>query len=182
VPKLTDRLFFAIYPDAVCAARIARLAQILRVEHGLNGNPFKTERFHVTLHFLGDFPGMPQDVVSMSAKAAAAVTMAPFDIAFDRASSFGGRRGGRPFVLCGGNGSAAVTLLHTELAALLARSGVEARPERQYTPHLTLLYDDRNVAQQTVETIHWTVREFVLVHSLIGRTQHTPLGRWQLHG
>jgi len=181
VPRLSDRLFFAIYPDAVSAARIARLAQTLRVKHGLNGNPFKTERFHVTLH-LGDFPGIPQDVVAMSAKAAAAVKMAPFDIEFDRASSFGGRRGGRPFVLCGTDGIAEVTLLHAELGALLAITGVEGRLERQYTPHLTLLYDDRNVAPQTVESIHWTVREFVLVHSLLGRTQHTPLGRWQLHG
>lgn len=182
MPKLTDRLFFAIYPDAVSAARIARLAQTLRLEHGLNGSPFKTERLHVTLHFLGDFPGVPQDVVAVAAKAAAAVSMAPFEIAFDRASSFGSKPGGRPFVLRGGDGIAAVTSFHTALGALLEKTGLRCRPERQYTPHLTLLYDDRTVAEQVVETVHWTVREFVLVHSLLGRTQHTPLGRWQMHG
>jgi 2'-5' RNA ligase len=47
---------------------------------------------------------------------------------------------------------------------------------------MTLLYDDRSVAEQAVETIGWTAREFVLVHSLLGQTRHIPLGRWPLRG
>jgi len=47
---------------------------------------------------------------------------------------------------------------------------------------VTLLYDDCSVAEQAVETICWTAREFVLVHSLIGQTLHVPLARWPLRG
>ena len=50
----------------------------------------------------------------------------------------------------------------------------------QYTPHVTLFYDDRCVAEQVVETIVWTAHEFVLVHSLIGQNRHVPLARWPL--
>lgn len=50
----------------------------------------------------------------------------------------------------------------------------------QYTPHVTLPYDDRCVAEQVVETIDWTANEFVLVHSLIGQNRHVPLARWPL--
>ena len=46
-PKLTDRLFFAVFPAAQAAARMARLALQLRDEHGLHGKPLQTERFHV---------------------------------------------------------------------------------------------------------------------------------------
>ena len=49
-----------------------------------------------------------------------------------------------------------------------------------YTPHVTLLYDDRCVAEQVVETIEWAANEFVLVHSLIGQNRHVPLARWPL--
>jgi 2'-5' RNA ligase len=31
-----------------------------------------------------------------------------------------------------------------------------------------------------IEPIRWTVRDFVLVHSLRGRTMHIPLERWRL--
>lgn len=180
MPKITDRLFFAIFPDAACAARIARLAQDLRLQLGLNGNPFRTERFHVTLNFLGDFSGVPHDVVAMAATAAAAVATAPFEVAFDRASSFGGKSGGRPFVLRGGEGIAALTRFQRALGVSLTKAGLAAEKERHYTPHLTLLYDDRTIAERAVETIRWTVHEFVLVHSLLGRSQYTPLERWPL--
>jgi 2'-5' RNA ligase len=52
--------------------------------------------------------------------------------------------------------------------------------ERKFTPHVTLLYDDRMVPEQAVEPISWRVREFVLTHSLLGKTQHVELGRWPL--
>jgi 2'-5' RNA ligase len=43
-----------------------------------------------------------------------------------------------------------------------------------------MLYDGRLVAGQPVEPIRWVVREFVLVHSLLGQTRHEVLGRWAL--
>lgn len=46
----TDRLFFAIFPDAVTADRIAGAASRLRAEGGLRGRPQEASRFHVTLH------------------------------------------------------------------------------------------------------------------------------------
>jgi 2'-5' RNA ligase len=50
----------------------------------------------------------------------------------------------------------------------------------RYTPHMTLLYDDSLVTERPVETVTWTVGEFVLVHSLLGQTVHVPLARWPL--
>lgn len=63
----------------------------------------------------------------------------------------------------------------------MTATGLGRWVERNFTPHVTLLYDDRSVAPQAIEPIAWTVREFVLVHSLLGRTEHRILGRWSLN-
>jgi len=45
---------------------------------------------------------------------------------------------------------------------------------------VTPLHDGCRIGRHVVETVAWTVREFVLVYSLLGRTRHVPLGRWPL--
>lgn len=179
-PKPTDRLFFAVFPDAAAAARIAQLAQCLRDEQGLKGRPLETERFHVTLHYIGDYAGLPQDIVAAAVEAAATVEMPPFEVAFDRALSFSARPGNRPLVLRGGEGLVELAALQRTLGAALNKTGFGGRKNSQYTPHVTLLYDDCLVAERPVETVEWTVDEFVLVHSLLGRPVHVPLARWRL--
>jgi RNA 2',3'-cyclic 3'-phosphodiesterase len=180
VPRWTDRLFFAIFPDVHAAARLEQLALNLRDEHGLKGRPLATERFHVTLQHLGDYEGLPQGLVAAAVDAAAAVAMPSFEVAFDRAVSFSGRPGNLPFVLRGGNGVAALLAFQQTLGRAIERAGLGVRGRSQYTPHLTLLYDDHPVVERPIETVHWKVREFVLVHSLLGRTVHVPLARWPL--
>jgi 2'-5' RNA ligase len=180
-PKPTDRLFFAIFPDAEAAARIAALARQLQLAHGLKGQPLQTARLHVTLHHLGDFAGVPPDTVARACDAALAVAMPPFDVSFDRAASFRKPRN-CPFVLQGSEGVAAVTAFQQALGAAMKNVGLARSVESRFTPHVTLLYDDRCVAEQAIEPVAWTAREFVLVHSLIGRSLHVPLGRWPLRG
>lgn len=176
-PQPTDRLFFAIYPDPETAARIAGLAGRLRDEHGMKGRPLAAERLHVTLHHLGDYVGAPRGVVDVAIEAAAAVAKPAFDIVFDRAASFHGRPRNRPFVLRGGDG---VMAFQQALGVAMMKAGLGRWAEQHFTPHVTLLYDDLCIAEQAIEPVGWTAREFVLVHSLLGRTQHIPLARWPL--
>jgi 2'-5' RNA ligase len=179
-PKPADRLFFAIFPDASVAVRIGELAQYLRREHGLTGKPLRTERFHITLFHLGDYPGLPQGIVTAAVEAAATVALPAFEVKLDRALSFSTRERNRPFVLGGNDGVAALTAFRRALAAALDKAGLGDCAEPQYRPHVTLLYDDALVTEQPVEAVAWTVREFVLVHSLLGRAVYIPLARWLL--
>jgi 2'-5' RNA ligase len=180
-PRPTDRLFFAIYPDAATAAHIAQLAQQLRAEHGLQGKPLKPERFHVTLHHLGDYAGLPQDLVAAACGAAASVAAAPFDVTFDRVASFTSAPRNRPFILRGDGGLAALMAFQQSLGDALKKTVLGRWAKPGFTPHVTLLYDDRGVPEQAVAPVSWTAHEFVLVHSLIGQTLHVPLARWSLH-
>jgi 2'-5' RNA ligase len=175
----TDRLFFAIFPDAGAAARIARLGQALRAQHGLKGKPLATERLHVSLHHVGDYAGLPQHIVAAACRVAATVAVRPFTVEFNGAASFRGRPGNQPFVLLGDDGVVGLQALQQRLGTALDTAGLGHAVPR-YTPHVTLVYGDRPVADRAVEPVGWGVHEFVLVHSLLGRSRYIPLACFPL--
>lgn len=177
-PHPTDRVFFAVVPPAPVAQTIATRGQELRAALGLRGPLRPTTHLHVTLHHLGDFAGLPPAVVQGARAAAAGVAMTVMQARFDRAGSFSGRTGKHPFVLLGEPDSPLMQL-HAQLGSRLAAMGL-ARHERAFVPHVTLLYDARIVAPQPIDPIAWPVHDFVLIHSLLGRTQYRELGRWPL--
>jgi 2'-5' RNA ligase len=170
-----DGLFFSIFPDQAAAVRIANTAEHFRRAYGLKGAPLLTDRFHVTVHGLGNYDGLPRGVVAKAIAAGMAVKSMPFEVAFDRVTSFAGSNA---LVLCGGDGVDGLVMFHQSLAIAMWNSGLCA--SLQFMPHITLLYDGRRIEEQFIEPIRWTVRDFVLVHSLRGRTMHIPLERWRL--
>jgi len=174
----TDRLFLAIFPDPGKAAGLATLAAAQCAIHGLRGKPVPSARLHVTLFHLGDTAGLRQDVVDAASTAASRLEMAPFDLRFDQVASFAGRRDKLPFVLRARGGNAPLRALHAALAARLGEVGLGRFAAGSFEPHVTLAYDTRMVATQDVAPITWRAREFVLVHSLLGKTRHLTLGRW----
>ncbi|MGI8841889.1 MAG: 2'-5' RNA ligase family protein [Caulobacteraceae bacterium] len=177
-----DRLLFVILPDADAAAQIAGLAREKRGEHRLRGRPLAAERLHITLHHLGDYDGLPRDRVAAARRAAETVFMPTFDIVLDRTASFSHGERNRPFVLLGSDGVAALMAFQHALGGSMTRAGLGRWVKSQFTPHVTMLYDDQNVEEQTVEPVSWTAREFFLVHSQLGQTRHIVLGQWPLRG
>ncbi|MQA36835.1 2'-5' RNA ligase family protein [Rugamonas aquatica] len=183
-PELTDRIFFAVLPDAGAIARINTLTAELKAAHGMRGRAIADARLHATLCNLGDFPGMPDSLVARAGKAAALVAdaTAPFAVSFDTAQTFINRSRNRPFVLTGGDGVSGLGSLYKSLAMALLKAGLPGNPPN-YTPHLTLLYDDVTAPPQAAGPVEWTVRELVLVHSHIGQNlPYTALCRWSLQG
>jgi RNA 2',3'-cyclic 3'-phosphodiesterase len=178
-PTPTDRLFLAIFPDPHAATSIGRLAQHLCDDHRLRGKPLAADRLHVTLHHLGDYVGLRQDVVDLAVSAATGIESPSFDVVFDRVMSFK-RRHNAPLVLCGGDGVAALESFQRDLSNAIRKVGLATKAEQRFKPHVTLLYDDQAVAEHAVEPIGWAAHEFVLVHSLLGQTRHIPLARWKL--
>lgn len=172
-----DRLFFALFPDAPTAARIVEQAMALRSRHGMTAQVQDAARMHITLQHLGDFAGVPQHIVQSASTAAASVANAPFEVTFDRAVSFGGNPKALPYVLLGAENAALQTFNKT-LAAAMAKALLP--PDKTFTPHVTMLRDRVAAPETSIAPITWTVREFVLIHSLLGQTRHIPLARWTL--
>ena len=176
----TDRLFFALLPDATALSRVAALTRQLRDEYGLKAKPISPERLHVTLHHVGDFLGVPTSTMAALQRAMATLSFPTFEVSFDRVASFSGRPGKLPWVMLGNEGLAAVTAFQSQLDKALARAGVSKASRAHYTPHLTLLYGESGLDEVRIHPVTWSVQEFVLVHSLIGQGQYTLLGRWPL--
>jgi 2'-5' RNA ligase len=181
-PKLTERIFFAIAPDAAAIARIAALTTDLKIQHGMQGRPIAGAKLHCTLCNLGDFPGMPEAVIARASQAAKLVadTSAPFTASFDVAQTFINRPRNRPFVLAGGDGVIGVSALYRNLASALLKAGISGNPA-SYTPHITLLYDDATAAPHSIAPVEWSVHELLLLHSHIGQARpYNILSRWPL--
>jgi len=175
----TDRLFFAIFPDVAARERIAQIAHEVGLRHGLRGDPLRTDRFHVTLLHLGDHAGVPQGVVDAATRAAMSLDCAGFEATFDRTGGFsGGDR--KPCILLEADGDSALRDFQRALCMRLAGGGLGHFVKRNFTAHVTLRYVPTMLPIEAVAPLRWSVREFVLVHSLIGRTEYRILGRWAL--
>jgi 2'-5' RNA ligase len=165
------RLFWAALPDTETAERIAGLTQRLRCHHGLTGKPLQTSRLHVTLYHVGDdsLPP-PAELIDGLVHRASNVVMPTFSVVFDCIQSF--RNGA--FVLSGDDGVIGFDVLHQRLSDEL---DWQPRPARHFTPHMTLLYDRQRIEEQLIDPVSWTVREMVLVESLVGQTVHRHIAR-----
>jgi 2'-5' RNA ligase len=179
-PEATDRLFFAIRPDPATALRVARLAGQQLDEYGLKGRLLDTDHFHVTLLPLGDYVGLPAGLAATARDVASTIAAPAFDVVFDRAMSFSRMKRRQPLVLLGDEGVAALAAFQLTLAGAMQRTMPGGRTIGRYTPHMTMLYADRLVADHAVDAIGWTVRDFVLLHSLLGQNRHILLGQWPL--
>jgi len=179
----TDRLFFALRPDERTAARIEALAQALRREHGLRGRSLGPQRFHVTLHLVGDFVGpIPQPLLqeALAAVRVMAARASAFELAFDSVGSFTRKRRNMPLVLLGEQGLRDACDLQREVLAALVAGGLAEEPTSSFTPHLTLLYDDIPLPPCPVEPVAWRADALYAMRSLLGRGRHEVIARLPL--
>jgi 2'-5' RNA ligase len=84
-------------------------------------------------------------------------------------------------VLVNPNGCQPLTELHQRLITELAKRKLASRGDFKFVPHITLLYDGKNVPEQPVAPITWRAHEVVLVLSYLGETRYDRLRSWALN-
>lgn len=171
-------LFFTLYPDDAAAERIARLQGQIRDREGLLGKPMAKARLHISLNGLGVFAARPEQLVAEVSEAVSQIRMPSFVVALNTVTSWNGAP--RPLVIVGDEGVYGVRWLHTEIHEALAARGIGNGREPAFNPHLTLLRDPRDLAEEMIHQVEWQVREFRLVDSLQGQGRHDLLGTWAL--
>jgi len=174
VPQHRHRLFFALFPPPLVARRIAHWAE---ARFGPSGDYVRAARLHVTLDILEDFETFPKDIAERLVEAGHAVAADPFMIELDQVSAGGGRIALRPRLK-----NASLQRLAYAIAAARSETGIPVRPRYRFNPHMTLLYREGTPFSQMVTPFAWPVQQFVLVHSLLGRTRHEPIASWELTG
>jgi len=173
-----DSLFFALQPEPAAAGRAVELAESLRATHELKARATGAQRLHVTLHHLGS---PTEEAVARALRAAAELDSPAFEVSFERVASFESRARKRPLVLLSRHAMRPLRAFRSTLGASLRLHGLAA-DQGVFTPHLTLLRDAQAVPEQSIAPLAWTVRDFVLIQSLIGQGRHVVLGRWPLQG
>lgn len=168
------RVFFAVQPDEATGEQVFRFTGRLQRQEPLRGRPIARQRLHVTLGMVGRWPRRPpDDVIDLARQIADQIAMRPFKTEFKRLQSWGKSKG--PLVLVGDDEAVGLELLHD---ALYAAWGLE--PDPQFRPHMSLIWSPDRLPDRRVRPFGWTVREFVLIHSVYGQSRHDILGRWPL--
>jgi RNA 2',3'-cyclic 3'-phosphodiesterase len=178
-PKVIDSLLVMLLPPAREAEQIKTIRSRLVQQHRFKG--YLQDRPHVTLHHIGEYDGLPDSVANNAKDALATVKAPPFEIEFDRVMSFGHGRNS-PFVMRAGGDISELSALRRQLGEALTKAGLGRHASTSFTPHMTLLYDEKIVPEQAINTVSWTVTEFVLVNSRQGKSEHIHFARFPLRG
>ena len=173
-----DPVFFAILPDAEAKPQIVARARQVAADYNLTGPLVPTERHHVTLQYVPVPRGAVGWFAAIARFVALDIGIPPFEVTFDDALSFRTKQGDHPIVLRGGAGE--LMGLFQILGEGMRRLGFGEFARRTFTPHITMLYDRREVPAHAVEPVTWRAREFLLIHSVRGQGRHDVVGRWPL--
>ena len=173
----TQRLYFAVVPEPEMCERIAELADALRSEHGLQGVLTGEEVPLIIVQHVGDFPGVDARLLGRICQAARKVQRPAFEVCFDYVGSLPGD-GRYPFALQCGPGADLLSDLQADILRCLQPVLGRIRPGA--VPHIPLLTDSRQVAEQPVQSMRWLVREFVLLRQFLGQDREELEGIWSL--
>jgi 2'-5' RNA ligase len=172
------RLFLAALPPRDTSPAIERLGLCLQQAHRLRGQRIGRDRLHLTLAPVFAPSRSLADTIACARSVAAGIRYGRFPVCFEWSESFRLRRNRHPFVLRGDQGVRPLTELRQEIRTQMLRAGFAV--ERNFTPHVTMLWADRCVEANPIAPIHWMVRDFVLVLSIVGQSRHIHVGRWPL--
>ena len=172
--EATQRLFFALWPDAATSNALATLAQQVAVESG--GHPTAPGNVHLTLAFLGD---QPRRIARELSAAAARISAPSFDLVLDSVDCWR-----KNAIAWAGVQSVPPPLmeLQQKIARSLLVSGLEAE-ERPFAVHVSL------ARRITVAVRHplapplvWHVTAFALVVSEpdVAGARYRVLSSWPL--
>lgn len=150
----TQRLFFALWPDAQVRAQLA--AHVDQWAWPPGAQRYAPADWHVTLHFMGQLDAQRAERVAELAHA----PFAPCTLVLDQATLWPQGLA----VVCASAVPAALQMLHAQLGAVLRGLdlSVDARP---YQPHATLARRAVGATPPLHPPVVWPVHSFALVES-----------------
>jgi len=167
---MSESFFLAVLPDPTTATRLARRTAASCLKYNFSSRPISPERFHISLLGFGDYDPKLAEAVT---RIAGTIQALPFEVRFDRALSFKSAKKS-PFVL---TGEESLAKLREFAGQVSAAFGVKLS---SFTPHLTLIWDDKRIEPHEIQPVGWIVREFTLIRSFVGKSRYEILGRWPL--
>jgi 2'-5' RNA ligase len=170
-PRQARRVFFALWPDDATRGRLSYATR--RAVQACGGRPIAKANLHLTVAFLGE---LTEQGLAL-ARSVPPIPVGEFELTLD---ALGVWPESKILWLAPLAPPPALGELTAQLWDGLAQHGFVA-DERLYRPHVTLARRARAV-EETLEPVHWPVRELALVESLpYGKNVHYEvLERWPL--
>lgn len=174
--------YFAVLPDDVARSEIVGVGERFRKSHRVSGAPVGIDSLHLTLCPMGKPERLRQSLESALLAAAGEVRAKGFVATLDSAMRFSARDGQFPFVLCADTATIESALqLRKAIAAAQSCVGLQVSGVSSFLPHVTLLHGHAiDAIEESIISIQWPVREFVLIRSFFGQSKHEVIGRWPL--
>mgnify|MGYP000680425572 CR=1 FL=1 len=169
------RMFFALWPDEGTRLALSRAALHIPPGDAARVSLVRTERYHMTLAFLGEIEPLQAEAAQ---RAASEVRAKPFKLRLDTVGHFEG-----PNVVWIGPSTLPpeMSQLKAELDRELLRFGLPVLAGK-YIPHITCLRGVPEAPDAPPVRIDWRVGEFVLVKSVLkpGASKYKIVARWPL--
>jgi 2'-5' RNA ligase len=178
-PVATHKLFFALFPEEPERKNIQALASTLHAAYP-DARWTRPDRYHLTLHYLGESDQRRDDHIRDAVKAVQALLAAePFAITLDHLRALGNPR--RPALTLAASAiPAPMQAFWQALQERLILAGFSRHIGRSFLPHLTVAYVDPEPALGSIDPIVLRPTEFRLIHSIQGQPDYEVLGRWPL--
>jgi RNA 2',3'-cyclic 3'-phosphodiesterase len=173
-------VFFALAAGTVGAGAIVDTGGRVLRQLGTSGKPVEAHRLHVSMYDVAHYVDrFAREDVSAAMRAADRLTLAAFDVVFDRVAKFGSGRTAFVFKAGPGEPLSALHDCRTALGQALADVGrrtTKAKP----TPHMTFAYGEQEIPEMPIEPLRWRAESLVLIDSHVGGHRHEVLGSWPL--
>lgn len=177
-PQPLHRLFFAFRPSPSEREQVTGVAERLHASHPRT-RWVSPDRYHVTLHYLGESSGPREDWGLRAREAAEGFAATPFLLELDHLIALGNPR--RPaLTVAASSASAALTDFWRGLQERLIRAGFKDHVGRNFLPHLTLGYSEPAPATPAVAPIVLAPAGFELIQSVEGQPDYQCLGHWPI--
>lgn len=177
-PGRLHRLFFALVPSEGEREGLRHRAEDLKAAFP-QARWVRPERYHLTLHFLGESEGPRDDMVRTAHDAMHDWQPEPIGITLDHLLCLGNPRN-PALTLAALHPSPAVVAFWRSLQQRLLRAGFKQHVGRSFVPHLTLAYVPPRTAPVDVPPMVLHPQAVHLLQSIEGEADYARLGAWSL--
>ena len=177
----TRHLFFALIPDESVTAQIELAVANIAKSNAAFGNAIKPHRQHMTLVYIDTFEIFPENAIRKATAAGDRIVVDPFDLTLDNAGSFPG--GDIPWWIGCAHAPANLAMLHNKLLEGLHFARQKFRSAKAFVPHVSISRRNADFLQAvSISAIHWHIREFCLIESIVNELGYNVLKKWTLAG
>ena len=176
MPK--NGLFFGIMIPHTESQKFAACFQSFRRTYRFTNKPIGSDRLHISLYSVYAGDELSEAEVQTAIRVGDAIRFGPFPVTFDRALTYRNAKLKMPFVLAAPDSADPINGLRFQLgrkhSRLIGSIGYRQRPIQ---PHVTLVWDQISVPENSIEPLTIIVQEFALVRSHIGFGKYDILNR-----